>query len=69
MYGAAGPTGVKVILGASDPQPPDDAVRAAAARLAAAYGEAAANPFYTPGTPVTSPRFAAAVRAIVEGVA
>jgi hypothetical protein len=57
-----------VILVAADPQPPDDALRAAAARLAAAYGEAAANPFYTPGTPVTSERFRVAVRAIVEGL-
>lgn len=70
VYGAAGPTGVKVILVASDPQPPEDALRRAAARLAAAYGAAAANPFYTPGTPLTSPKFAAAVKRIVEeGVA
>ena len=69
VYGAAGPTGVKVILVAADPQPAEDAVQGAAAALAAAYGEAAANPFYTPGTPLESARFAARVRAIVQGVA
>jgi len=68
VYGAAGPTGVKVVLVAADPQPADDALRGAAGRVAAAYGAAAANPFYTPGTPVTSVAFADRVREIVEGV-
>jgi hypothetical protein len=57
-----------VILVAADPQPGEDAVRGAAAALAAAYGVAAANPFYTPGTPLTSPVFAKRVKAIVEAV-
>jgi hypothetical protein len=69
VYGSAGPTGVKVILVAADPQPGEDAVRAAVSRVAAAYGVAAANPFYTPGTPLTSAVFAGRVRAIVEAVA
>ena len=73
VYGYATPTRVRLLLaaggagGAGGGAPGDEALRAAFARLHAAFAAAAANPFYTPGAPLASPRFEAAVAALVAG--
>jgi hypothetical protein len=60
---------VRLLLAAGDQggAPSDETLRAAFSRLHAAFAAAAANPFYTPGAPLASPRFEAAVAALVAG--
>lgn len=61
-------TRVKLMLAAADPQPREEALRAAFASLRAAYAAAARSPWFTPAAPLESRAFQAAVRDAVAGL-
>lgn len=61
-------TRVKLMLAAADPQPREEALRAAFASLRSAYAVAARSPWFTPAAPLESRAFQAAVRAAVAGL-